>query len=93
MTRRSLFKSVFGGIAALFVPKLVCSKAPDLPDISPTISSSSNNSQYFYYMASDGRMYRIFGEPNMNVKYYSGAYSFWDDPLEDIYTFEDGEPV
>lgn len=23
----------------------------------------------------------------------SGSYSFWDDPCEDIYSLEDGEPV
>lgn len=24
---------------------------------------------------------------------YSGVLSFWDNPAEDIYTFEDGQPV
>ena len=86
MTRRSLFKSVFNCIAAMFGLKSVCSKVQDLPDISQTLSSSSCTS--LYYIGSNGRI--------IYIKYwplYSGAYSFWDDPSEDIYTFADGEPV
>jgi len=36
------------------------------------------------------------GEPDLipyECSRSSGSLSFWDDPQEDIYTFEDGQPL
>jgi hypothetical protein len=80
MTRRNLFKCILGGIGTIFCPKSEKRLYnPHMPK--KNIQTTTEDCHYIYvrYIDSGG---------NNNA-----AFTFLEDSDENIYTWEDGEPL